>query len=134
MADATLQDVLDPVFAYQTGSMKMDNTLLVSTVVCPSGVCDEAAIFTQVDGSGIVLGDGDADADTGSYTAGTRTIDLGDGNNSNNAQLDLSGRPHLGRGLHDSDAVAGRRDSRLPHSAGVPRHPMKDRRPLAYAP
>ncbi len=89
VADATLQDVLDPVFAYQTGSMKMDNTLLPS-VVCPGGVCDEAAIFTQLDGSGIVLGDGDADADAGSYSAGTKTIDLGDGNNSNNAQLDLA--------------------------------------------
>ena len=34
--------------------------------------------------------DGDADSDEGSYSSGTRTIDLGDGNNSNNAQLDLT--------------------------------------------
>ncbi|MCP3981076.1 MAG: DUF11 domain-containing protein [bacterium] len=90
VTDVSLQEVLDPIFTYQGGSMESDNTL-ASSVVCPGGVCDEAAIFAQVDGSGVALGDGDADADTGSYSAGTRTIDLGDGNNSNNAQLDLAG-------------------------------------------
>ncbi len=88
VTDASLQDVLDPIFVYQGSSMKVDNTL-VSSVVCPGGVCDEAAIFARVDGSGVALGDGDADTDAGSYTPGTRTIDLGDGNNPNNAPLDL---------------------------------------------
>jgi uncharacterized repeat protein (TIGR01451 family)/CSLREA domain-containing protein len=94
VADVSLQDVLDVLFQYQPGSMKVDNTL-ASSAVCPGGVCDEAAIFTQADGSGTAVGDGDAvvaptDTDVASYTPATTTIDLGDGNNNNNATLNIA--------------------------------------------
>ncbi len=87
--DLSLQDILDPLFSYQANSMSID-TSLVSGTVCPGGTCNEATIFAQLDGSGTPLGDGDGDADVASYNGGTRTVDLGDGNNSNNAQLDLA--------------------------------------------
>jgi len=68
----------------------------VASVVCPGGLCDEAAIFSQVDASGTPVGDGDSvsapvDTDEASYDGGSRTIDLGDQNNADNAQLDLAG-------------------------------------------
>ena len=49
----------------------------------------------RVDGSGTSVGDGDAvtapiDADEASYDSGTVTLDVGDQNNINNAQLDLA--------------------------------------------
>ncbi|NND59760.1 MAG: hypothetical protein HKN49_05780 [Gammaproteobacteria bacterium] len=94
VSDMSLRDVLDPAFVYQGGTMKVDNTL-VASVVCPGAVCDEATIFSQADGSGTVVGDGDAvtaliDADEASYDVGSLTLHLGDQNNVNNAQLDLA--------------------------------------------
>ncbi|MCP3980130.1 MAG: right-handed parallel beta-helix repeat-containing protein [bacterium] len=93
VSDLSLQDVLDPLFTYQTGTMKVDNTL-VSSAACPGGACNETTIFSQVDGSGSAVGDGDAvaapiDADEASYDGGARTIDLGDRINADNAQLNI---------------------------------------------
>ena len=90
LADVSLQDVLDPAFLYQASSMKVDGTLQ-SSVVCPAGICDEAAIFSQVDGSGTPVSDGDLDGDVASYTAlPLPTIDLGDGVKPSNTQLDVA--------------------------------------------
>ncbi len=95
VSDVTLADVLAPTFSFRAESMKVDNSL-VSSAVCPGGVCNEAAIFAQVDGSGSAVGDGDSvtapiDADAASYDSGGATIDLGNGSNTDNAQLDLAG-------------------------------------------
>ncbi len=94
VSDVTLADVLAPTFSYRAESMKVDNSL-VSSAVCPGGVCNEAAIFAQVDGSGSAVGDGDSvtapiDADAASYDSGGLTIELGNGSNPDNAQLDIA--------------------------------------------
>jgi hypothetical protein len=93
-SDVSLRDVLDPAFVYQAGTINVDNTLAASAV-CPGGVCNELTIFSQVDGSGTAVGDGDSvtapiDADEASYDSGSATIDLGDQSNTNNAQLNLA--------------------------------------------
>jgi hypothetical protein len=91
--NVSVRDVLDPAFAYVGGSMRVDASLSASAV-CPGGVCDESAIFTQVDGAGTPVGDGDAatpplDGDVGSYDGPGVTVDFGRGNNPDNAQLDV---------------------------------------------
>jgi hypothetical protein len=87
--DITVQDVLATAFQYQASTIKVDDTL-VSATVCPGGICDEEAIFAQVDGSGTALGDGDLDGDVASYSAGSSTVDFGNGNNANNASLNMA--------------------------------------------
>ncbi len=94
ISDVSLQDVLGPTFAYQAGTMKRGLLAGASTTWCPAMVCDETAIFNETDTNGVPLGDGDAvtapiDADAGSYNTGSSTVDLGDANNSNNAQQDV---------------------------------------------
>jgi uncharacterized repeat protein (TIGR01451 family) len=91
--DVSVQDVLDPAFAYVPGSMKVDASLAAS-VVCPGGVCDEDAIFAQADGAGTPVGDGDAatpplDSDVASFDDPGDTLDFGNGGNPSNAQLDV---------------------------------------------
>ncbi len=83
--DSSLQDALDPLFAYQAGSIKVSNAL-VSSVVCPAGVCDEAAIFAAAD-----TGTGATDAvDADVVGLSGVTIHAGDGTVAN-ARLDLAG-------------------------------------------
>ncbi len=82
--DAGLQDLLDPLFAYQTGSMRVSNSLISSTV-CPAAVCDEAAIFAAAD-TGTVVSDA---VDTDVVALSGATIHAGDGTVAN-ARLDLT--------------------------------------------
>ena len=86
VADVSLRDILDPAFAYQPGTIRIDN----SAAACAAAACtpvEEAAILAAVSGTGSLT---DAvDGDVASYTAGTATVDLGDQNTAN-AQLDIS--------------------------------------------
>lgn len=73
--DVSMQDVLDPLFAYQAGTIKVDN----SVANCAAAACtpaEEAAIFAAADASA-ALGDSVAPGDVASYD-GTNTIDVGD--------------------------------------------------------
>ena len=84
--DVTVQDLLAAGFQYQPGTLQVDN----SVAECAAAACtvaEEAAIFTAVEGAGLLT---DAvDADVASYNGGTTTIDVGDGNVAN-AQLDIN--------------------------------------------
>lgn len=85
VADISVQDALAATFAYQAGTIKVDNTL-VSSVVCPGGVCAEAAIFAAVEATS-ALSDAVGVGDVASYVAPT----IGVGNQvQGNAQLDLA--------------------------------------------
>ena len=83
--DVTVRDVLDPAFQYQTGTIKIDNSL----AECGAAVCtpvEEQAIFTAVDGTAILT---DAvDGDVASFAGAI--VDAGDGN-VGNLQLDING-------------------------------------------
>jgi hypothetical protein len=88
-ADVSLQDVLDAAFTYQTGSMKVSNSI----AACAAAACDadeETTIFTTLDTSGTALTDAVDDPDVASYEAGTGTIDVGDGAEAGNGQLDIN--------------------------------------------
>jgi len=91
-SDVSVQDVLDPVFAYQAGSIKVDDSL-DSATVCPAGVCNEATIFAQVDGTPSVCGapsfqcTDTQDADPVSVSG--VTIHAGDRVQTGNTQLDI---------------------------------------------
>ncbi len=85
--DVSLQDVLDPAFAYQAGTMRVDNSL----ASCAAALCtpaEEAAIFAAASAAATMT---DAvDGDVVSYTGGSTTIDAGNQSVAN-AQLDLAG-------------------------------------------
>ena len=84
-SDVSLQDVLDTAFAYQGGTIKED----ASVPACITGTCstsEESTIFAAVAAQSV--GTDAVDGDAVSYTAGSRTIDAGDANQSN-AQLDI---------------------------------------------
>ncbi len=91
----TTQDALPVGLAYNAGTMKaklLDNS---STTWCPAGTCNDTSIFNEVNTNGTALGDGDSvnppnDADIGSHTAASTTLDFGNGNNTNNSQLDVT--------------------------------------------
>jgi hypothetical protein len=88
-ADVSLQDVLAAAFAYQAGSMKVSNGI----AACAAADCDageEATIFTTLNTSGTVVTDAIDDPDVASYAAGTGTIDVGDGTEAGNGQLDIN--------------------------------------------
>lgn len=71
--DISVQDVLAPTFAYQTGTIKVSNTVVDCGAACDA--TEEAAIYTAANGAAALT---DAvDPDVASYTAGTRTIDAG---------------------------------------------------------
>ena len=89
VSDVSVRDILEPGFAYVPGSIRTDGTLS-SSATCPGGVCDDAAIFARVDGSGTPLGDGIGDGDVASYDGPGRSVELGNQNQAGNAQLDLS--------------------------------------------
>jgi len=79
--DVSIQDVLDSTFAYQAGSMKVDNTI-------PS-LSTEAVIYSTVNAVATTLTDAPG-ADVGSYDGPTRTIDVGNSVEAGNNQLDLA--------------------------------------------
>ncbi len=92
--DVTVQDDLVATFGYSLTSMIAHELTGSAATWCPLGVCDEDAIRNEAETNGTALGDGDAvtapiDADAGSYNTGSSTVDLGDANNSNNAQQDV---------------------------------------------
>ena len=84
--DVSIEDVLDATFAYQSGTIKVDN----SVANCALNTCtaaEETTIFNSVDGQ--AAGTDAVDGDTVSYTAATTTIDAGNQNQAN-AQLDIA--------------------------------------------
>ena len=85
VTDLSVQDVLDPMFAYQTGTLKVDNSKTCAASACLAA--EEDAIFAAVDAT-TAKTDG-VDSDAVSYTAGTKTIDAGNAHQAN-AQLDIA--------------------------------------------
>ena len=93
-SDVSLQDVLDPAFAYQAGTIRYDN----SVVACVAVVCtlaEESAIVAAAIGG--TPGSDAVDADPVAYAAGSRTVDAGD-SSSANQQLDIAGNRVIGDG------------------------------------
>ena len=88
VSDVSVQDQLDPTFAYQTTSIRMDNTV----DKCAAAVCtalEEDTIFTAVNGTG-ALDDGIDLVDEVSYISGPpEIIDAGNQNQANK-QLDIA--------------------------------------------
>jgi uncharacterized repeat protein (TIGR01451 family) len=84
--DISMRDVLAALFAYEAGTLKIDN----SVANCAAAACtapEEAAIYAAVDASAALT---DAvDGDTVTYTGGTTTIDAGN-ENAGNAELDAA--------------------------------------------
>jgi len=84
--DISVRDVLNPAFAYQPGSIQVDN----SVAQCAAATCtvaEELAIFTTVDGTAFQT-DATGD-DVASYTGGSLSIDAGNQNVAN-PQLDIN--------------------------------------------
>jgi uncharacterized repeat protein (TIGR01451 family) len=85
VSDVSMRDVLDPLFAYQANSIKVNNAGACAAAACTAA--EEATIFGLVQASAALT---DAvDADTVTYTAGTRTVDAGN-QNAANAQLNAA--------------------------------------------
>ena len=83
--DVTVQDVLDPLFAYQVNSIRVDN----SQANCAASPCtagEVAAIYAAA--SAAAANTDGVDGDTSSYN-GTDTIDAGN-NAAANGQLDMA--------------------------------------------
>jgi uncharacterized repeat protein (TIGR01451 family) len=75
----TIQDVLDPLFAYQAGTIRVDN----SVANCVAAGCipaEVAVIYAAAAGAAASLDP--IDGDTASFNGGT-TVDVGDGNVAN---------------------------------------------------
>jgi uncharacterized repeat protein (TIGR01451 family) len=83
----SIRDVLDPLFAYSPGTLKLNDTLAsCATTTCTAA--EEAALFAAVNGSAALT---DAvDADVASYTAASTTIDVGNSKVPGNAQLNAT--------------------------------------------
>jgi uncharacterized repeat protein (TIGR01451 family) len=79
MNDVSIQDVLDPAFVYQAGSMLVENTI-------PSG-SSQAVIYSTVNNGGAPVSDAPGD-DVASVTGAT--IDVGNSVVGTNAQLDAA--------------------------------------------
>lgn len=92
VADVSLQDTLDGLFAYQTGSIKVDDAL-DSATACPGGVCDDAAIFAAVEGAPNVCGMPGSECtdaqDADPVSLSGITLHAGDAAQAGNSQLDL---------------------------------------------
>ncbi len=83
--DVSVQDVLDPLFLYQPGSIQVDNAVSE----CAAASCtpaEEQTIFSSIDATPFLTDT--ADGDVASFAAST--IDAGDGNAAN-AQLNING-------------------------------------------
>lgn len=77
--DVTLQDQLDPLFVYQAGTIRLDN----SVANCAATACtpaEEAAIYAAAAAAAAATDAVDAD---GASFDGTDTVDVGDGNVAN---------------------------------------------------
>jgi len=86
VTDMSVRDVLDPLFAYQAGTIKVDNAVAACAAAACTGA-EEAAIFASADAQAART---DAvDADVASYSAATTTIDAGNQNVAN-GQLDVA--------------------------------------------
>lgn len=79
VSDVSIQDVLDPTFVYQAG------TMVVSTLATGSAA---GAIWSQLDTAGTAVTDAQAAGDVASFN-GTDTIDFGNQNAGSNDQLDV---------------------------------------------
>ena len=79
ISDISIQDVLDPLFAYQPSSIRVDNSVAnCAAIACNAG--EEAAIYAAAAAAG-ASSDG-IDGDTASFNGGN-TVDAGDGNVAN---------------------------------------------------
>ena len=87
--DVSVQDVLAASFAYQTGSIRVDNTVANCAAVACTAL-EEAAIYTAVNASAARTDAVDS-PDPVSYTAGTTTIDAGNQSVVANGQVNLTG-------------------------------------------
>jgi uncharacterized repeat protein (TIGR01451 family) len=79
MSDVSIQDVLDPAFAYQSGSMLVDNSSATGDT--------QTQIYTAVSG-GAAVTDDPLDGDVASAVG--VTIDVGDSDVGTNGQLDIA--------------------------------------------
>jgi uncharacterized repeat protein (TIGR01451 family) len=79
ISDVSIQDVLDPAFAYQAGSMKVDNSL--------SSGATQAQIYSTVNAVAGNVSDA-VDGDVGSVSGAT--IDMGNSVVGGNGQLDVA--------------------------------------------
>ena len=72
--DTSIQDVLDPLFVYQAGTIRVDNSQSCAAAVCVPG--EEPGIYAAV----IAVGAGSDAAGAGDTVSfdGTDTIDVGD--------------------------------------------------------
>lgn len=77
MSDVSIQDILDPAFAYQSGSLKADNTLATTG--------SETLIYNTVNAVATTLSDS-VDADVASAVGVTITA----GNTGGNGQVDVA--------------------------------------------
>lgn len=80
VSDVSIQDVLDPTFVYQAGTMVVDSTLATGSAA--------GAIWSQLDTAGTPVTDAQAAGDVASFN-GTDTIDFGNQNAGSNDQLDV---------------------------------------------
>ncbi|MCJ7556428.1 MAG: hypothetical protein MUP90_05870, partial [Gammaproteobacteria bacterium] len=80
LSDVSLQDVLDPAFAYQTGSMKYNNALAAGA--------SEALIYTTVNAVAASVAT-DAISDDVASAVGV-TIDVGNSVVGTNTQVDIA--------------------------------------------
>ena len=86
VTDTSIQDVLDPLFLYQAGTIRFDNT----HINCVGAACipaEEVTIYTAALG-GTVVSDAVDGPDVGSF-AGV-TVDVGDEVIAGNGQLDAA--------------------------------------------
>lgn len=82
--DTSIQDILDPLFAYQVTTIRVDNSI----ANCAAALCtvaEEATIYTAAAGAA-TSSDG-IDADTASFNGGT-TVDVGTA--AGNGQLNVA--------------------------------------------
>jgi len=82
--DTSIQDVLLPLFVYQPGTIRVDNSQTCAAAICVPG--EEPAIYAAA--AAVAAGtDAAAGADTVSFD-GTNTIDVGNGSEAANGQQD----------------------------------------------
>lgn len=86
VSDMTIQDVLDPLFAYQAGTIRVDNSV-ANCAADPCSNAEEAAIYAAAIGAAAATDAIDA-PDTASFNGGN-TVDVGNASVAN-GQLDAA--------------------------------------------
>ena len=86
VTDTSIQDILDPLFVYQAGTIRVDNSVANCAAIPCTGI-EEAAMYAAAAGTAPLTDVVDA-PDTVSF-AGV-TIDVGDENVVGNGQLDAA--------------------------------------------